>query len=102
MNKLIVKSLPTREVQCSEEYYNKCIQRQINEMVKVNYDCNMYPILPNNGASDVCSNEVATEVFETWKSAMTASEFNNCLNIQTCHQVMCYQLKLKIFSGEIL
>ena len=89
MNKMIMKSLSTREKPCGEELYLQCLARKVNERAKNIYNCNLYPLLPHNTAIDTCPNQVVQSLLIIWSAAIASlDEFEDCLNIQPCSQVI--------------
>ena len=89
MNKMIMKSLSTREKPCGEELYLQCLARKVNERAKNIYNCNLYPLLPHNTAIDTCPNQVVQSLLIIWSTAIASlDEFEDCLNIQPCLQVI--------------
>ena len=89
MNKMIMKSLSTKEKPCGEELYLQCLARKVNERAKNIYNCNLYPLLPHNTAIDTCPNQVVQSLLIIWSTAIASlDEFEECLNIQPCLQVI--------------
>ena len=89
MNKLIMKSLSTREKPCVEELYLKCVARKVNEKAKNLFNCNLHPLLPHNTAKDTCPNQVVKSLLNIWTTAIASpDQFEDCLNIQPCSQVI--------------
>lgn len=56
-------------------------------MAKLSYNCNLFPILNQNGAENSCSNLQARVLIQTYLSALEAKKFGRCLNIPSCDQV---------------